>query len=160
MPDMAKIKGSGGIESAYAWMRLAAAVLLMGLGGCGMYSVTVVLPLIQAEFGVSRADASLPYTATMIGFTIGGILMGRFSDRVGVIRPALLGPLGLARGPGAARWRWRPSQFRRTRSPRRAWGWLRWRLIEAKASGSNSLNASVGISVIISYMPIRSASGA
>ncbi len=95
---MAKIKGSGGIESAYAWMRLAAAVLLMGLGGSGMYSVTVVLPLIQAEFGVSRADASLPYTATMIGFTIGGILMGRFSDRFGVMRPIMLGALCLAGG--------------------------------------------------------------
>ena len=44
--------------------RLIAAVLLMGLGGCGMYSVTVVLPRIQAEFGVARADASLPYTLT------------------------------------------------------------------------------------------------
>ena len=89
-----------GIESAYAWRRLVAAVLLMGLGGCGMYSVTVVLPLIQAEFGVSRADASLPYTFTMVGFTIGGILMGRFSDRYGVMRPIMIG--GVCLGGGLA----------------------------------------------------------
>jgi MFS family permease len=89
---------AAGIESPYAWRRLAAAVLLMGLGGCGMYSVTVVLPLIQAEFGVSRADASLPYTATMVGFTIGGILMGRFSDRYGVMRPIMIGALCLGGG--------------------------------------------------------------
>ena len=87
-----------GVESAYAWQRLAAAVLLMGLGTCGMYSVTVVLPLIQAEFGVSRADASLPYTATMVGFTIGGILMGRFSDRFGIMKPIMLGAVCLAGG--------------------------------------------------------------
>ncbi len=87
-----------GIESAYAWRRLIAAVLLMGLGGCGMYTVTVVLPLIQAEFGVSRADASLPYTATMVGFTLGGILMGRFTDRYGVMRPIMIGAVCLGAG--------------------------------------------------------------
>ena len=90
--------GDSGVESPYAWARLTAAVLLMGLGGCGMYSVTVVLPLIQAEFGVTRADASLPYTATMVGFTIGGILMGRFSDRFGVMRPIMAGAFALAGG--------------------------------------------------------------
>jgi MFS family permease len=70
----------------------------MGVGGCGMYTVTVVLPLIQAEFGVTRADASLPYTATMVGFTIGGILMGRFSDRFGVMRPIMASALFLGGG--------------------------------------------------------------
>ena len=91
-----------GIESPYAWTRLAVAVLLMGLGGCGMYSVTVVLPLIQAEFGVSRSAASLPYTATMVGFTIGGILMGRLSDRFGVMPPVIGGALCLGLGLAAA----------------------------------------------------------
>ena len=74
----------------------------MGLGGCGMYSVTVVLPIIQAEFGVSRSAASLPYTATMVGFTIGGILMGRLSDRFGVMLPVLGGALCLGLGLAAA----------------------------------------------------------
>jgi len=100
MPNQEKsaIPGNTGIESPYAWARLACAVLLMGLGGCGMYTATVVLPLIQAEFGVTRGDASLPYTATMIGFTIGGVLMGRFSDRFGVMRPIMLGALCLGGG--------------------------------------------------------------
>ncbi len=100
MPDQAipTTEAGSGVESPYAWARLAAAVLLMGLGGCGMYSVTVVLPLIQAEFGVTRAAASLPYTATMVGFTIGGVLMGRFSDRFGVMRPIMAGALCLAGG--------------------------------------------------------------
>ncbi|MEO8204100.1 MAG: MFS transporter [Betaproteobacteria bacterium] len=100
MPDqeIPTTEAGSGVESPYAWARLAAAVLLMGLGGCGMYSVTVVLPLIQAEFGVTRAAASLPYTATMVGFTIGGVLMGRFSDRFGVMRPIMAGALCLAGG--------------------------------------------------------------
>jgi len=29
-----------------------------------MYSMAVVLPPLQAEFGIARADASLPFTLT------------------------------------------------------------------------------------------------
>src|SRR6478735_9962324 len=86
------------IESTYAWMRLAVSLLLMTIGGSGMYSVTVVLPRIQEDFGVARADASLPYTLTMIGFGVGGIFMGRLADRFGVLVPVLLGALGLGAG--------------------------------------------------------------
>ena len=64
-------------ESLYACVRLAAALALMTLGGVGMYGVVVALPPVQAEFGVARADAALPYTLTRIGFGLGGILMGR-----------------------------------------------------------------------------------
>ena len=49
-------------ESAYAWTRLFAALLLSAIGGVGMWSVIVALPAVQAEFGVARSAASLPYT--------------------------------------------------------------------------------------------------
>ena len=90
------------IESPYAWLRLTASLLLMTIGGSGMYAVTVVLPKIQAEFGADRGAASLPYTLTMIGFGVGGIVMGRLSDRFGVIVPVLLGAFGLGAGFVAA----------------------------------------------------------
>lgn len=86
------------IDTADAWWRLAAAVLLMTLGGAGMYGVTVALPVMQADFGVSRADASLPYTATMVGFTLGGLLAGRLTDRFGVMRPVMIGAICLFAG--------------------------------------------------------------
>jgi MFS family permease len=86
------------IESPYAWLRLVVSLLLMTIGGSGMYSVTVVLPRIQADFGVDRGSASLPYTLTMVGFGLGGILMGRLSDRFGVVVPVLLGAFGLGAG--------------------------------------------------------------
>src|SRR5690606_2335308 len=70
-----------GVDSRHAWFRLAVSLALMTIGGCGMYVVVVVLPSVQAEFGVARGTASLPYTLTMIGFGIGGIWMGRLSDR-------------------------------------------------------------------------------
>ncbi len=91
-----------GIETRYAWTRLLVSLLLMTIGGSGMYSVAVVLPRIQAEFGVARADASLPYTLTMIGFGFGGILFGRLSDRYGVMAAVLAGTVGLAAGFVAA----------------------------------------------------------
>jgi len=89
-------------ESAYAWARLFAALLLSAIGGVGMWSVIVVLPAVQAEFGVARAAASLPYTATMICFGFGGILMGRLSDRFGIFVPAAGGAIALSLGYVAA----------------------------------------------------------
>ena len=85
-------------ESPYAWARLFAALALMTLGGVGMYGVIVVLPQVQAEFGVARGDASLPYTLTMLGFGLGGVAMGRLSDRFGVIVPVLIGSVCLGIG--------------------------------------------------------------
>ncbi len=79
-------------------MRLFVALALMTVGASGMYVVAVVLPAVQAEFGVARADASLPYTAMMIGFGVGGILMGRLADRFGVMVPLLIGAAGLGIG--------------------------------------------------------------
>ena len=86
------------VESPYAWARLCASLALMTIGGSGIYTISVVLPRIQAEFGVTRADASLPYTLSMIGFGFGGILMGRLSDRFGVMVPVLLGTVFLSAG--------------------------------------------------------------
>ena len=89
-------------DSAYAWWRLLASLALSTMGGIGLWSVVVSLPAIQAEFGVDRADASLPYTATMVGFAVGGVLMGRLADRFGVVVPAVLGAVMLGIGYVAA----------------------------------------------------------
>ena len=89
-------------DSRYAAMRLIVALLLMTIGSGSMIIVAVVLPAVQAEFGVARADASLPYTLLMIGFGFGGILMGRLADRFGVMWPLLIGAAGVAGGHIAA----------------------------------------------------------
>ncbi|MEP6824516.1 MAG: MFS transporter, partial [Ramlibacter sp.] len=95
---MARTATTADIESPYAWTRLVVSLLLMTIGGSGMYAVTVVLPRIQADFAVARGDASLPYTLTMIGFGIGGILMGKLADRFGVVVPVAVGAVGLGAG--------------------------------------------------------------
>jgi MFS family permease len=86
------------IESPEAWKRLAASLAISTMGGVGIWSVVVVLPTVQAEFGTARGGASLPYSATMLGFAVGGIVMGRIADRFGVVVPVILGALSLALG--------------------------------------------------------------
>ena len=85
-------------DSRQAWLRLVVAVVLMTIGSGAMYVVSVVLPSVQKEFGVARADASLPYMLLMIGFGVGGIFMGRLADRRGVMLPILIGAAGLGAG--------------------------------------------------------------
>ena len=91
-----------GVESAHAWTRLVVSLAIMTIGGVGMYSAAVVLPAMQADFAVVRGDASLPYTLTLMGFGIGGILMGRVADRWGVTVAVLVGSIGLGLGFVAA----------------------------------------------------------
>ncbi len=86
------------LDSPAAWRRLAVAVALGTIGSVGMWSVPVALPAVQAEFGVARADASLPYTLAMVSFAIGGVLMGRLSDRRGVVAPLICGAAALGFG--------------------------------------------------------------
>jgi MFS family permease len=86
------------LDSPVAWRRLLATLAASTLGGVGMWSVVVALPAVQADFGVDRAAATLPYTLTMVGFGLGGILMGRLTDRHGVALPLAGSTLALAAG--------------------------------------------------------------
>lgn len=75
------------IETPYSWIRLVASITLSTLGCVGLWSLAVALPAVEADFGVQRAGASLPYAFTMIGFMIGGITVGRLADRFGILPP-------------------------------------------------------------------------
>ena len=85
-------------EPAYAYLRLATALTLMTVSGVGMYAIVVALKPIAIEFGTTRSAASIAYAVTMIGFGLGGIVMARWSDRVGVMWPCLTGSFMLALG--------------------------------------------------------------
>src|SRR5918995_3460044 len=87
-----------GADTPYAWLRLALSLLASTIGGIGMWSVVVVLPAVQAEFGVARGEASLPYTMTMLGFACGGALMGSIADRFGVAITSAIGAVALGLG--------------------------------------------------------------
>ncbi|MGJ7036790.1 MFS family permease [Shinella sp. BE166] len=90
--------GSGEVDSAYAWLRLALTLVLGTVACVGNWSVVVLLPTLQIEFDTVRGGASLPYTCTMLGFAFGGVAMGRLADRVGIVLPVLLGAFLLCIG--------------------------------------------------------------
>ncbi len=85
-------------DSSAAWRRLGVAVLIGTIGSIGMWSFVVALPAVQSGFGVTRAEASLPYTLTMIGFAFGGVLNGRLADRYGILVPLFIGAAALTAG--------------------------------------------------------------
>ena len=90
--------GSGRVESAYAWLRLATSVLISTVGSVGLWSYVVALPVVQADFGASRADASLAYTLTMIGFGLGAVAIGGLIDRYGIVGPLVMASVALGLG--------------------------------------------------------------
>lgn len=81
----------GSADSPYAWYRLALCVIASTIGGVGLWSSVAILPAIEAEFGIDRGGASIPYMATMLGFAVGGVLMGRLVDRFGIWIPICIG---------------------------------------------------------------------
>ena len=85
-------------DSRQAWLRLAAAMLVSTIGSVGMWSVVVALPAVQVEFGVPRAEASLPFTLAMLGFALGGVAMGRLLDLTGILGPLIAGAVALGAG--------------------------------------------------------------
>ncbi len=86
------------VDSPYAWFRLLIAVALSAIGGVGMWSVVVALPAVQADFHAERGAASFPFTLAMIGFGVGGVVMGRLADRKGIVLPASIGVAALGAG--------------------------------------------------------------
>lgn len=86
------------VDGVRAWLRLGRAMALATIGGVGMWSVVVTLPAVEAEFGVGRASASLPYTVAMLGFAAGGVLLGRAADRFGIAVPLVAATVCLSVG--------------------------------------------------------------
>src|SRR5258705_1370757 len=72
-------------DSGQAWVRLALAVVIGSIGSVGMWSVVVVLPVVQPEFGATRGAVSLAFTLTMLGFGLGGVATGKITDRFGIV---------------------------------------------------------------------------
>lgn len=72
------------LDSRYSWLRLGITLLIATVGNVGMWAIIVIMPAVQAEFGIDRAGAAFPYTMTMMGFALGNFVIGRAVDRFGV----------------------------------------------------------------------------
>ena len=86
------------IDSRTAAWRLLVTVLLVTLGNSAMSVVSVVLPAVQAEFGIGRAGASMPYTVMMVCLGLGGLFTGIWADRWGIARVLWLGSAAVLAG--------------------------------------------------------------
>ena len=73
-------------DSGQAWLRLAVALLIGAIGAVGMWSVVVMLPIVQNEFSATRGAVSLTSTMMFMGFGLGGVITGRITDRFGIVR--------------------------------------------------------------------------
>jgi MFS family permease len=86
------------IGRVYPLIRLTTALALMTLGCSAMYAGVMVLEPLALEFDTGRGNSSLIYSTFMIGFALGGVVMGRLADRMGIMIPALIGSLALPAG--------------------------------------------------------------
>ncbi len=85
-------------DSSYAWIRLSISLAIATVAGIGVWAGVVTLPLIQQEFAIDRSGASLPYTMTMLGFAVGGVIMGHLADKHGIAMPLIGASLALGAG--------------------------------------------------------------
>ena len=73
-------------------------LLALTLATGGQYIAVVGMVPIAENMGWPRAVPSTAYSAAVFGMGLGGILMGRWSDRVGVAKPAAFGACMIALG--------------------------------------------------------------
>ncbi|HJP23509.1 MAG TPA: MFS transporter [Alphaproteobacteria bacterium] len=99
---MSERTAEAAVDRGYAWAVAVVSLLLMSFAVGGMYGVVVGLKTIAAEFAVPRWVPSAGFSLVMLGMGIGGIAMGRWSDRVGMLKPALVGSFGIGLGALAA----------------------------------------------------------
>ncbi|WP_257883511.1 MFS transporter [Roseobacter insulae] len=89
-------------DSTYSWIRLVLTLAIAMIANVGMWAIIVIMPAVEAEFGAGRAEASMPYTLTMIGFALGNFVIGKAVDRFGVTVSLVAAATGIALGFGLA----------------------------------------------------------
>ena len=98
MPSTLGNRAGAVVDSRYALFRLAVTLIMATIGSIGLWSYVIVMPAVQAEFGVDRATASIPYTISMVFFALGNVVVGRLIDRIGMMLPALIAGIALGIG--------------------------------------------------------------
>ena len=89
-------------DSRYSWTRLSLTLFVATVINAGMWVIIVIMPAIEAEYGGTRAMASLPYTLTMVGFALGNYVIGRAVDHFGITASLIVAATMTAIGFGLA----------------------------------------------------------
>ena len=86
------------VETSYGWVVVLASLALHGISLGAPTMLFVALKPIAADLETARAIPSLAYSLMMIGAGFGGIAMGWWMDRRGVMEPVLFGSVMIALG--------------------------------------------------------------
>lgn len=86
------------IEIRYGWVILIASLLIHSIGLGAPNILFVTLKPIAHDLAAARAVPSLAYSLLMIGTGIGGIAMGWWLDKRGVMEPVLFGAVMIGLG--------------------------------------------------------------
>jgi MFS family permease len=96
------------VESRASWVVAVVALILIGTSFGAPWLVTVGLKEVAAEVGGVRSVPSLAISMAWMGAAIGGIIMGRVAERIGVRVTVIFGSfmiaLGLALATLGPRW--------------------------------------------------------
>ena len=84
------------LDTAYSWQRLLVALVIGLVANAGMWAVVVIMPAVEAEFALTRAETSLPYMLSMLGYGLGNFIIGRWVDRVGIATAVIGASFGIA----------------------------------------------------------------
>jgi len=90
----AAIRGSD-TDGPASWRRLFWSVVIGSISNASLWITVALMPSLQAEFDLTRTQASYPYIVTMVGFLVGNPFLGRWSDRYG-ITPVLVVALAIS----------------------------------------------------------------
>ena len=76
-------------DSRLAWIRLLLVFVICAIGFIGMWSVVMIMPAVEQEFNTNRSSSTIPYILTMLGFGIGNIIIGKYTDKFGITKPVI-----------------------------------------------------------------------
>ena len=76
-------------DSKLAWIRLSLVFVVCAIGFIGMWSVVMIMPAIEQEFDINRSSSTIPYISTMMGFGVGNIIIGKYTDKFGITKPVV-----------------------------------------------------------------------
>nr|MBC8451699.1 hypothetical protein [Rhodospirillaceae bacterium] len=92
------IRREDSIEVPYGWVIVIASLLLHSIALGAPNVLFVALKPIAADLGSLRTVPSFAYSLLMIGSGVGGIAMGLWMDKRGVIQPVLFGAVMIGLG--------------------------------------------------------------
>lgn len=83
--------GAGSIESRSSWTVAIVALLIMAFSFAAPWVAVVSLKIIAADFGGARSLPALAGSLGWIGVGVGGIVMGRLAERLGIRTTVIFG---------------------------------------------------------------------